>query len=149
MQVSREKLQTQGEKDRVDLFAAMPLSEAKRLLFAMAAAGRRQRRNGRGARPRLMFIDIKKAYLSGELSENEVACVTPPEEWALEAQAVVVRHATGGQRLGDRRLFGEVEGHWDGEGGGEPHGVPPSRQGDDARGPWRRLHLPRRMTWRR
>ena len=31
-----------GEKDREDLFAAMPPLAAKRLLFAMAAAGKRQ-----------------------------------------------------------------------------------------------------------
>ena len=56
---------TKWEKDRADLFAAMPPLEAKRLLFAMAAAGKRQWRSGRWARPKLMFMDIKMAHLNG------------------------------------------------------------------------------------
>ena len=63
------------------MFAAMPPLEAKRLLFAMAAAGKKQLRGVRWARPKLMFVDIKKAHLNGKIDENEFVCVAPPEGW--------------------------------------------------------------------
>ena len=49
----------EGERDRSDLFAAMPPLEAKKMLFRMAAGQPREWRGGRWTRPKLMFIDVK------------------------------------------------------------------------------------------
>jgi len=67
-----------GEKDREDLFAAMPPLEAKKLMFKKAAMGRHEWRNGRWARQKLMFIDVKKAHLNGVVGEDECAYVSVP-----------------------------------------------------------------------
>ena len=50
-------------------------------MFAMAAADKRQWRSGVWARPKLMFSDIKKAHLSGKISEGEFVYVSPPVGW--------------------------------------------------------------------
>ena len=70
-----------GKKDRQGLLAAMPPLEAKRLLFAIAASGKRQWRGERWARTKLMFIDIKKAHLNGKIGEGEFMCASPLEGW--------------------------------------------------------------------
>ena len=53
------------------LFAAMPLLEAKKLLFRMAAKEQRVWRRGRWERRKLMFIDVKKAHLNGKVPDDE------------------------------------------------------------------------------
>ncbi len=63
-----------GEKDREDLFAAMPPLEAKKLLFRMAAAP------PEGRPLKLMFIDVKKAHLNGVVGEGELALKGLPAE---------------------------------------------------------------------
>ncbi len=88
------------EKDREDLFAAMPPLEAKRLSFAVAAAGKRQWRSGRRTRPKLMFIDIRKAHLNGKLSEEELAYVSAPTQnmeipWSMTGKMGNPLSATG------------------------------------------------------
>ena len=66
-----------GEAARFDLFAAMPPLEAKRMLLQMAVRRNRERPD-RGYK--LMFIDVKKAHLNGEVPEDEWAFVELPPE---------------------------------------------------------------------
>jgi hypothetical protein len=68
-----------GERDRCDLFAAMPPLEANKLMFRMAAGGRKVWRDCEWRNKKLMFIDIKKAHLNGHLEEDERAYVSMPE----------------------------------------------------------------------
>ena len=68
-----------GERDRGDLFAAMPPLEAKKLLFHRAAMQKPQWRGGRWQKQKLMFVDIKKAHLNGKVGENEAAFISLPE----------------------------------------------------------------------
>ena len=67
-----------GEKDRGDLFAAMPPLEAKKLLFRMAAASEERIYEGKRERRKLMFFDIKKAHLNGKCGEDEFVYVVAP-----------------------------------------------------------------------
>ena len=58
-----------GEKDRGDLFAAMPPLEAKKALFQQAVnENARNRACGREG-IKLMLIDVKKAHLNGVVGE--------------------------------------------------------------------------------
>ena len=43
-----------GEKDRSDIFAAMPPLEAKKLLFRKAVGGREELRNGEWCQQKIM-----------------------------------------------------------------------------------------------
>ena len=69
-----------GDDRQFEVFAAMPPIEATRLLFQMAmmdgAVGGDKRRGA----VKLMFVDIKKAHLSGKLTEDEYAYVQMPPE---------------------------------------------------------------------
>ena len=67
-----------GERDRGDLFAAMPPLEAKKMLFRMAAGQPKEWRGGKWEKQKLMFIDVKKAHLNGVLEAGERAYVTMP-----------------------------------------------------------------------
>ena len=67
-----------GEKDRADLFASMPPLEAKKVLFSIAATHEKEFREGRWQRPKLMFIDVKKAHLNGRLGPDDVVFVQMP-----------------------------------------------------------------------
>jgi hypothetical protein len=69
-----------GEKDREDLFAAMPPLEAKKLLFRMAAAQRKTWQRGGLEKMKLMFIDVKKAHLNGIVPEEDRVYVELPAE---------------------------------------------------------------------
>lgn len=68
-----------GERDRVDLFAAMPPLEAKKLLFKMAVSTEPELRGGRWERPQLMFVDIKTAHLTGKVPDGEKAYIELPQ----------------------------------------------------------------------
>ena len=57
-----------GEADRVELFAATPALEAKRMLFRMAVLKNQEHPC---MKYELMFLDVKKAHLNGKLQENE------------------------------------------------------------------------------
>ena len=59
-----------GEKDREDLFAAMPPLEAKRILFRAARK--------KGSTKKLLFLDVRKAHLNGVCDVD--AYVALPEE---------------------------------------------------------------------
>ena len=67
-----------GEKDLADLFASMPPLEAKKVLFSIAATHEKEFREGRRQRPKLMFIDVKKAHLNGRLGPDDVVFVQLP-----------------------------------------------------------------------
>ena len=71
-----------GEKDRIDLFAAMPPWEAKKLLFRMGATMMNSTSRGGSNDDEyvLIFVDVKKAHLNGKLEEDEWAYVELPEE---------------------------------------------------------------------
>jgi hypothetical protein len=69
---------------RFDLFAAMPPLEAKRMLLQMAV---RRNREQPSLRYKLMFIDVKKAHLNGEVPDDEWVFVELP----IEAGGGVVR----------------------------------------------------------
>ena len=71
-----------GEKDREDLFAAMPPLEAKKLLFRKAATSRQRRKNGKIERQKMMFIDVKKAHLYGKCGEDDKVYVSAPMVWS-------------------------------------------------------------------
>ena len=61
-----------GEKDREDLFAAMPPLECKKILFKKAIMNDEVcRRKKRHERLKLMFVDVKKAHLNGVVPEDE------------------------------------------------------------------------------
>ena len=64
-----------GEKDRSDIFAAMPPLEAKKLLFRKAVGGRKELRNGEWCQQKIMLIDVKKSHFCGELEDHELAFV--------------------------------------------------------------------------
>ena len=67
-----------GESAREDVFAAMPPLEAKKVLLSIAASHPWVMRNGRLQRPKLMFIDVKKAHLNGVVGLEEYAYVKMP-----------------------------------------------------------------------
>jgi hypothetical protein len=67
------------EKDREDLFAAMPPLEVKKLLFRMTAAERRTRRRTHRPELKLMFIDVSEAHLNAFC--NEEVYVELPEDF--------------------------------------------------------------------
>ena len=71
-----------GERDREDLFAAMPPLEAKKLLFRMMATERNRDDDvGGGASFKLMFIDVRKAHLNAVCTED--AYVELPVEMGM------------------------------------------------------------------
>ena len=68
-----------GEKDRSDIFAAMPPLEEKKLLFRKAVGGRKELRNGEWCQQKIVLIEVKEAHLHGELEDHESAFVLPPD----------------------------------------------------------------------
>ena len=59
------------EGPRDDLFAAMPPPEAKKALFTYVAGVREKRREQGQDEVKLMFIDVKTAFLNAKLDEEE------------------------------------------------------------------------------
>ncbi len=98
-----------GEKDRADLFAAMPALEAKRLLFKKAASHKGKCGDGRLVKQKLLFMDVKKAYLNGKVQEDDKAYIELPEGYGQsgtcgQIATAVARNEAGGRRLGSRLL---------------------------------------------
>ena len=87
-----------GERDREDLFAAMPPLEAKRLLFCRAANHRAVVRNGRAEKMKLLFIDVKKAHLNGRVGEHEYVYIELPSEIEGEKRCGRLRRWLYGMR---------------------------------------------------
>jgi hypothetical protein len=75
-----------GSDTDINLFAAMPPLEAKKLLFRQAARSERVWRKGRWQTRKLLFIDVKKAHLNGIVPEETYAYVTLPDKrvWRLK-----------------------------------------------------------------
>jgi hypothetical protein len=75
-----------GEELRSDLFAAMPPLEAKKMLFRQAARGKSRWRSRGWGKPKLLFIDVKKAHLNGMVPEEVFAYVKMPDGkcWRLK-----------------------------------------------------------------
>ena len=111
-----------GEGHRDDLFAAMPPSEAKKLLFKMAAATWKGRSEGKEP-DKIMLIDVKKGSLErgrggGCVGMHRVAR-------RMITRRASVRHAPGSESMGGR-LRREVGEHRVTAGEGCSDGVPPS-----------------------
>ena len=87
-----------GERDRCDLFAAMPPLEAKKLLFQKAVNENLRRRRSRGPGIKIMFIDVKKAHLYGILKEGEEAYIELPGEAGKEGRCGKLRRWLYGMR---------------------------------------------------
>ena len=64
----------------VNVFAAMPPLEAKRLLFRMAMVSGAVEGDEKQGPMKLMFVDVKNAHLSGRLKDFEFAFVSLPKE---------------------------------------------------------------------
>ena len=63
-----------GEGHGDDLFATMPPSEAKKLLFKMAVATWKGRSEGKEP-DKIMLIDVKRNYLNGVVGTDVWACI--------------------------------------------------------------------------
>ncbi len=69
-----------GYGRKFDVFASMPPLETKRLLSRTAAVSDSLGGDGKRGPAKPMFLDVKKAHLSGKSSDDEYACVEFPEE---------------------------------------------------------------------
>ena len=69
-----------GEKDRFDLFAAMPPLDAKKVLFQMAVSENLGKRRRGLPGIKVMLIDVKKAHHQGCLKEDERAYTGLPDK---------------------------------------------------------------------
>jgi hypothetical protein len=87
-----------GERDREDLFAAMPPLECKKLLFAKAVQNDEPCRRGGDERLKLMFIDVKKAHLNAMLKAGESAFVELPGESGAKGKCMRLRRWLYGMR---------------------------------------------------
>ena len=75
-----------GERDRSEIFAAMPPLESKKLLFQQAVSqNARNRRSGEDG-IKVMLIDVKKAHLNGFVGEDECAYIELPSGVARKGQ---------------------------------------------------------------
>ena len=97
-----------GEKDREDLFAAMPPLEAKKLVFQKAVRenGERRRRGQDGIK--LMFVDVKKAHLYGVVPDGEYVYIELPGEAGKEGKCGRLKKCR--QCVG-KALLGHARGH--------------------------------------
>ena len=67
-----------GEKDRSEIFAAMPPLESKKLLFQQAMSQNARNRSRGEDGLKIMLIDVKKAHLNGFVGEDEFAYIELP-----------------------------------------------------------------------
>ena len=97
-----------GEKDRWDLFAAMPPLEAKKILLRAAGTKWQEaRRKGDGRYMKLLFVDAKKAHLNGVVRDDEFVCIDlPPEAHASGASGVSHTASSGKCGRLKRWLYG-------------------------------------------
>lgn len=70
----------EGEKDGPDSFAAMPLLEAKEMLFRKVPLGIKKRRECKWEHERSMFVDIEMARLNVRFEDDVVASTHVPED---------------------------------------------------------------------
>ena len=87
-----------GERDRSEIFAAMPPLESKKLLFQQAVSqNARNRRSGEDG-IKVMLIDVKKAHLNGFVGEDECAYIELPSGVARKGQCGRLRRWLYGMR---------------------------------------------------
>ena len=87
----------------VDVFAAMLPLEAKRLLLRMAMVSGAVKGDEKQGPVKLMFVDVKKAHLSGRLKDFEFAYVSLPKEAGGGVERLrrwLVWNAFRGKRVG-------------------------------------------------
>ncbi len=77
-----------GESDRFELFAAKPPLEAKRMFFRTAAKKNQEHPEDKY---KLLFVDVKKARLTGKMKECEWVFVLMPAEAGGRVGGGVVR----------------------------------------------------------
>ena len=65
-----------NDERNFDVFAATPPLEMKRLLFRMARVKGSVGGNDKDGQVKLMFIDVKKAHLNGEVDDDDFAYIT-------------------------------------------------------------------------
>ena len=95
-----------GERDRSDIFAAMPPLEAKKLPYPeKRSEGERSCGTANGASRRSLLIDVEKAHLDGELEAHESAFVLPLDEeckqgkcWRLRRWLYGIRPAASARK---------------------------------------------------
>lgn len=69
-----------GDGREFDVFASMPPLESKRMLFRMAVADGAITMDRKKGKVKLMFVDVRKAHLNGQLRDDEFAYVRLPPE---------------------------------------------------------------------
>jgi len=79
-----------GEKDRSEIFAAMPPLESKKLLFQQAMTQNALNRLRGEDGLKIMLIDVKKAHLNGFVGEDEFAYIELPRGWLPRRDSVGV-----------------------------------------------------------
>ena len=89
--------------NNVDVSATMPPLETKILLLRMARVSGLAKGDKKQGPVKLMFVDIKKAHLSGRLKDFKFAHVSLPKEaggGVGRFKAVAVWNAFRGKRVG-------------------------------------------------
>ena len=87
-----------GEKDRSEIFAAMPPLESKKLLFQQAMSQNARNRSRGEDGLKIMLIDVKKAHLNGFVGEDEFAYIELPWGAIKEGQCGRLRRWLYGMR---------------------------------------------------
>ena len=87
-----------GEKDRSEIFAAMPPLESKKLLFQQAMTQNALNRLRGEDGLKIMLIDVKKAHLNGFVGEDEFAYIELPWGATKEGQCGRLRRWLYGMR---------------------------------------------------
>ena len=87
-----------GEKDRGEIFAAMPPFESKKLLFQQAMTQNALNRLRGEDGLKIMLIDVKKAHLNGFVGEDEFAYIELPWGATKEGQCGRLRRWLYGMR---------------------------------------------------
>ena len=83
-----------NDERNFDVFAATPPLETKRLLFRMARVKGSVGGNDKDGQVKLMYIDVKKAHLNGEVDDDDFAYIT------LSRRLVAVWGDYGGGYMG-------------------------------------------------
>ena len=94
-----------NDKNRDDLFASMPPLEAKKALFRMGAIRMKNRPGKR--KMKMLFIDVKKAHLNAECTQENVFVELPTEASAQPGMCGMLKRWLYGMR-------GAAKG-WEGE----------------------------------
>ena len=87
-----------GEKDRGEIFAAMPPLESKKLLFQQAVTQHALNKVNGEDGIKIMLIDVKKAHLNGFVGKDECAYIELPWGVAKEGQCGRLRRWLYGMR---------------------------------------------------